>query len=155
MTDEAIGPGSRVTLHYRVAIEDGFVVEDTFAGEPETIVIGRGDVHECIERTLSGLVAGTREAFVIPPESGFGLRDPEAVHRMPRLDFPADIDLERGQIIEFQTPSGATTPGAVVSIEGEFVEVDFNHPLAGHALHCEVEVLAVTATHVISGQESG
>lgn len=120
------------------------MVEDTFDREPEEIVIGRGDVHACIERLLDGLVAGARESFDISPAEGFGPRDPEAIHRMPRADFPLDISLERGQIIDFQTPGGTATPGAVVAIGAEFVEVDFNHPLAGRTLKCEVEILAIT-----------
>lgn len=120
------------------------MVEDTFDREPEEIVIGRGDVHACIERLLDGLVAGARESFAISPAEGFGPRDPEAIHRMPRADFPQDISLERGQIIDFQTPGGTATPGAVVAIGAEFVEVDFNHPLAGRTLKCEVEILAIT-----------
>lgn len=144
MTNATVGPGCRVTLHYRVTFEDGFVVEDTFAGEPEEIVIGRGDVHAGIERLLDGLAAGARESFTLSPAEGFGTRDPEAIHRLPRSDFPQDMPLERGQIIEFQTPGGMATPGAVVATGAEFVEVDFNHPLAGRTLQCEVEILAIT-----------
>jgi FKBP-type peptidyl-prolyl cis-trans isomerase SlpA len=58
--------------------------------------------------------------------------------------FPADMQLEKGQIIGFSGEQGAAdVAGAVIEIEEDRVKVDFNHPLAGREIVFEVEILSV------------
>ena len=64
---------------------------------------------------------------------------------MPRAEFAEDMNLERGQIIGFTTPSGLELPGTILAMDDDEVEVDFNHPLAGHEITFTVEVLDVQA----------
>jgi FKBP-type peptidyl-prolyl cis-trans isomerase SlpA len=51
--------------------------------------------------------------------------------------------LEPGLIIGFDAPGGEELPGAVLAVEDDSVEVDFNHPMAGHAVTFEVEIIDV------------
>ncbi|MEJ2645828.1 MAG: FKBP-type peptidyl-prolyl cis-trans isomerase [Gammaproteobacteria bacterium] len=138
-----IAPGSRVTLHFSIALEDGMVAEDSAGGEPLTFVMGDGTVLEGLELALYGLQAGDTQRLQLEPEQTFGYRDPENVHVLPRSDFPVEMNLEPGTIIGFTTPGGDEVPGAVQMVEGDEVKVDFNHPLAGHTLTFEVQILAV------------
>jgi len=80
---------------------------------------------------------------MISPRDAFGYPDEENIHSMPRSDFDPSVKLEPGLIIEFTTPSGETTPGAITAVETDTVTVDFNHPLAGHNIRFEVEILDV------------
>ena len=140
---DVIGIGSRVTLHYTLSLEDGMVADSTREGEPLRFTLGDGSLIEGLELALLGLRAGERQCLAIPPQTGFGFRDPEQVHELPRRDFPAHIPLEEGLIIGFSTPSGEEVPGAVLAVGKDSVTVDFNHPLAGHEVTFDVEILAV------------
>lgn len=143
MVSDEIGPGVRVVLHIRVTLDDGMVAESTFDGEPVCFVVGDGTLIEGLERTLHGLRAGDRRHFRLGPEDAYGFSEPEAVHVLPRSDFPVNMELTPGLLIAFDTPSGESVPGMVLSVTDEGVEVDFNHPLAGRALDVEVEVLEI------------
>ena len=48
-----------------------------------------------------------------------------------------------GLMVSFADAQGAELPGVISSIEGDYVTVDFNHPLAGKELHFEVQILEV------------
>jgi FKBP-type peptidyl-prolyl cis-trans isomerase SlpA len=138
-----ISPASTVTLHLSLALEDGTVAETTFEDEPLTFTMGDGTLVEGLELGLYGLKAGASQRLVLQPEQAFGLHDPGKRHRLARAVFPADMELEPGIIIGFDTPTGEELPGTIVSLADETVEVDFNHPLAGRVVVFDVEIIAV------------
>ena len=138
-----ISPESIVTLHLSLTLQDGTVAESTFAGEPLTFTMGDGTLVEGLELGLYGLRPGETQRLTLYPQQAFGVRDPEKVHRLPRVDFPADMALEPGCIIGFDTPEGEELPGMIVSSDDTSVDVDFNHPLAGHEVIFDVEIIDV------------
>lgn len=143
MTEEILAD-SLVTLRFRLTLEDGTLVDQTEDGDTLTVDMSSDEVLiDGLRHALLGLKAGDRETLVIPPESGFGFRDPEAVQQMPLADFPPGIKPKPGRIIGFTLPDGEMIPGAVLDIEGDQVTVDFNHPCAGHEVTFQVEILSV------------
>ena len=142
-TLNCIGTGSMVKLHFTIALEDGTVAVSTFNDQPVELIIGQGDLQEWLERALYGLNPGDSRTLRIPPERGFGLHDPQAQYVLARDEFPAQLPIEPGVIIEFTTPRGDEVAGLIKSVTDREVEVDFNHPLAGHEITFSVEILAV------------
>jgi len=71
------------------------------------------------------------------------LRDPGKVHQLPRADFDAEMALEPGLIIGFNTPGGEELSGTIIAFDDVTVEVDFNHPLAGRVVIFDVEIIDV------------
>ena len=138
-----IGIASTVTLHLSLTLEDGTVAESTFEGEPLTFTMGDASLVHGLEMALYGLRPGDTQRLELYPEQHFGLRDPEKVHRLSRSQFSADMELEPGLIIGFTSQDGEEIPGAVLSVDDESVEVDFNHPMAGHTVVFEVEIVDV------------
>ena len=138
-----ISPESTVTLHLSLTLQDGTVAESTFDGEPLTFTMSDGTLVEGLELGLYGLRAGQTQRLTLYPQQAFGVRDPEKVHHLPRADFPADMALEPGCIIGFDTPQGEELPGMIVSLDDSSVEVDFNHPLAGREVIFDVEIIDV------------
>jgi FKBP-type peptidyl-prolyl cis-trans isomerase SlpA len=138
-----ISPESTVTLHFSLTLEDGTVAESTLDDKPLTFTLGDGTLIEGLELALYGLRPGDKQRLSLFPEQAFGLRDPEKVHCVPRADFAAEMALEPGCIIGFDTPAGEELAGMIVAAEGDDVEVDFNHPMAGHVVIFEVEIIDV------------
>jgi FKBP-type peptidyl-prolyl cis-trans isomerase SlpA len=149
-----IGPDSEVILHCKLLLEDGTVAEDTTGDEPICLRIGDGTLLGRLEEKLIGLHAGDNEGWDLPPDEAFGPRDPSNVRELERDKFPANVNPEPGQVIAFTLPDGDEVPGGIISVEGDQVTVDFNHPLAGHTVRFEVEIVAVAARGKLSG-ESG
>ncbi len=143
MSDLTIGPGTRVTLHFSLSLDDGTVVDSTFEREPAVFEVGDGSLLPGYEEALLGLRAGDETRFDMKPEHGFGQHNPANIQQLSRADFDASIALEPGLVLSFADASGAELPGVVADIDDDTVTVDFNHPLAGREIAFRVAILAV------------
>ncbi|WP_421866897.1 FKBP-type peptidyl-prolyl cis-trans isomerase [Motiliproteus sp.] len=141
MSAVTVGPGTRVSLHFTIEMEDGQVVDSTREKSPASFEYGDGNLLPGFEKALEGLSANEQARLRIAPEQGFGMPNPNNVQRFSTADFK-DMELEPGLMICFADPSGEL-PGVVQSIDGDKVMVDFNHPLAGRMLFFDVEILSV------------
>jgi FKBP-type peptidyl-prolyl cis-trans isomerase SlpA len=140
-----IAPHAEVEMYFSLRLEDGTVVDSTEGDEPLHFTLGDGTLVDGLELALYGLQAGDHQTLRIGPENAYGFPDPSNVHPMPRADFPPDMELQPGVIIEFTTPAGDEIPGMITEVGGKQVTVDFNHPLAGHEITFEVEIISVKA----------
>jgi FKBP-type peptidyl-prolyl cis-trans isomerase SlpA len=138
-----ISPGSRVTLHLSLTLADGTVAESTFDGAPFTFTMGDGSLLRGLEIALYGLYPGATQRLELTPEQTWGLRDTQRIHQLPHSAFAADLELAPGVIVGFETPAGEELAGAVLEVGEGAVTVDFNHPLAGHTLVFDVEIMDV------------
>jgi FKBP-type peptidyl-prolyl cis-trans isomerase 2 len=138
-----ISRGSRVTLHFTLELADGTEVDTSMGGEPHVVTIGSGEFIEALENCLLGLKAGEKGHFEIGAEKAFGLPAEDSVQQLSRDMFPPDLEVEPGQVIGFNTPDGNEVLGTVMAINDNDVWVDFAHPLAGHDLVFDVEILSV------------
>ncbi|HZF79228.1 MAG TPA: FKBP-type peptidyl-prolyl cis-trans isomerase [Rubrivivax sp.] len=143
-----VQPGSFLTLHYRLAGPDGADVVNTFDDRPATLSLGSGQLAPAIEQRLIGLAEGAHEAFELPAGSAFGQRSPDLLQRV-KLSLlhefgDADAQYAVGDVVQFPTPDGQGTYAGVVRECGpDWLLFDFNHPLAGQAVHFEVKLLGV------------
>lgn len=141
MTRRGIQPGDRVTLHYRLSSMGNEIV-DTFADdEPDTFLIGSGELDPRLEQHLLGLTVGTQRSFSLTPWDAFGERDEALVQTLPRRDFPEEAPV--GHQAGFELPNGQNLLGTLVEVNENDVKVDFNHPLAGLPVELEVRILAI------------
>lgn len=136
-------PGSTATLHLEIRLEDGTEALSTFGEDPVTLTLGDGTLQPGLELAIYGLTAGDRQTLKLLPEQAYGLRDPGLIQYMPMTDFEADFIPEVGQIIAFALPDGEEAAGSVMAVDEGRVEVDFNHPLAGHEITFTVEIVQV------------
>lgn len=137
------GPGTRITLHFAVRLIDGTEIDSTFERQPASFVWGDESLLPGFERVLLGLKAGDKRSAVIPPDKGFGEYNPDNVQQFQKKEFDTGEPLAAGVVVSFRDAAGAELPGVISAIEDDWVQVDFNHPLAGRELTFEVEVIAV------------
>ncbi|MFS1524591.1 FKBP-type peptidyl-prolyl cis-trans isomerase [Microbulbifer sp. 2304DJ12-6] len=142
MSNGVIGEHSRVTLHFSLKLEDGTEVDTTFKGDPAAFSVGDGSLLPGFEKALFGLASGDEAEIEIPPELGFGQRNPANVQTVRRDSFSPDIVLEEGLVVSFDNGSGEL-PGVIRAVGEDEVTVDFNHPLAGQTLNFHVKIIAV------------
>ena len=140
---EAVAAGRRVTLRYTLALADGTVLDSTDGELHLTISIGSGELVDFLEQRLVGLRSGDQQHFEIPAAQTRSSIEEGALQRLPRGDFPADMDLTPGQVLGFRLAGYEEIPGQVVAVTDREVTVDFSHPLAGRDLIFDVEIIAV------------
>ena len=138
-----IGPGTRVTLHFSIIMPSGEEVDSTRSRRPATFEVGDGNLLPGFERALFGLSQGDTRSLTISPEDGFGVPHPDNLQTLKKDDFPPDLTLEEGLVVSFADAARAEVPGVISRIEGDQVEVNFNHPLAGLTLTFEVQIIRV------------
>lgn len=134
---------SHVSMHFSLALEDGTQAISTFDEEPLIFQMGDGTLQPGLELGLFGLRTGDIQTLTLTPDQAYGWHDDKMIHHMPLTDFAGKIDPEPGQVVAFTTAEGEEAPGIVLSVEGDQVKVDFNHPLAGHDVVYKVEILSV------------
>ncbi len=150
----SIETGSEVTLHFTLARTDGTEAISTFGDDPTTLLIGDGSLTEGLENTLIGLEPGAKQSVILEEKHAFGPRDAEKIQTMKSSDFPAEMEIEPGLIVAFETPQGGEVAGILTAIEDDVVSVDFNHPLAGRDVVFTVEILAVQPPKTVASDNS-
>jgi len=146
MTDQTplrVGADTRVTLHFAVRLLDGTEMDSTFGGAPASFVWGDESLLPGFEKALRGLKAGDKRSVFMSADKAFGAHNPDNIQHFQRKEFADGMTLEPGVVVSFKDASGAELPGVVAEVDGDWVKVDFNHPLAGRDLTFEVEILAV------------
>jgi len=149
--------GRVVRMHYTLRDDSGTTIESSGGREPLSYLHGYGHVIPGLEKALDGSQAGLQTTVTIAPQDAYGEKDPQAVIRAPRGDFPDGLALEPGVEVQAETPDGPIT-FTVVSIEDDEAVLDANHPLAGKTLTFDVEVLEVregTAEELAHGHVHG
>lgn len=143
-TATLLAPGRAVELHLEIRFQDGFVALSTFDAEPIACTIGDGTLTADLESALLGLAPGSETYVVAHGSEFFSPYDDSNIHWMERRDFPPDIEPAPGLVVSFETPGGHETSGIIRALDADRVQVDFNHPFAGHSLTIRVRILSVT-----------
>lgn len=143
MNELAIAPERRVTLHFSLKLENGDTIDSTFDKAPATFSVGDGSLLPGFEHKLFGLHKGARAQFNVAPADAFGQPNPNNVQRFKRDQFDPSLELHKGLVISFADASKAELPGVVSEFDAQQVVVDFNHPLAGHTITFDVEIIDV------------
>ncbi len=104
--------------------------------EPKLVVIGEGWVLKALDESLTTLEIGKTKKVEIPPEKGFGERDPEKVRRVSLRQLRAKgITPRIGMRLEYNGKMATLR-----TLGGGRALLDFNPPLAGKTLVYEVTV---------------
>jgi peptidylprolyl isomerase len=104
--------------------------------EPKLIVIGEGWMLKALDESLTTMEPNKALSVEIPPDKGFGPRDPEKVKRVPLKHLTAKgVNPAIGMRIEYGGKNAT-----VRAIGAGRVLLDFNPPLAGKTLIYEVIV---------------
>lgn len=138
-----IAPYKFVAVSYKLYVGDDAeqdLVEETSANQPLTFISGTGTMIEAFEKNLTGLSVGDTFDFVIPAEEAYGEYFDDRVVDLPKNMFEIDSVFDEERVFEDATipmmdSDGNRLTGTVVSVGDEVVVMDFNHPLAGDALH--------------------
>ncbi len=134
---------SQITLHFELSLPDGEVIDSNFDNQPATFVMGDESLLPGFEKRLLGLSEGDEQSFNIPAIDAFGQHLEDNVQSFKRHQFGADYALEPGVVVQFADAAGAELPGVVSALDGDYVTVDFNHPLAGKDITFRVKIIAV------------
>ncbi|ALA23913.1 peptidylprolyl isomerase [Piscirickettsia salmonis] len=135
---------SAVVFHLSLLLEDGSAADSTRVnGKPMCAIMNDGSLTLALQAHLLGLSIGDKKKFTLTPEESFGQPRQENIQRFDKTRFADDISLEAGSIIAFEQMGQGSLPGQVRGMEGDEVIIDFNHPLCGHNVTFDIEIVDI------------
>jgi len=147
-TDAIIETGASVTLHFSLALSEDEIIDSNFDKAPASFCLGDGSMLAGFEQELIGLSAGDEITRRIPSSQAFGEPNPAnrqrfAIDKFSHLLEDDLIPTEVGSVVSFRDPGGFDLPGVIVALDENWVEVDFNHPLAGKDIIFRARIISV------------
>ena len=139
-----IAPGCQVEISYVLSLPNGEIVESSEEARPLQFVCGEGHILPALEDAVLGLQEAEEVEFDLSPDQAYGERNPEAILTVPRHEIPPGITLEEGLVYMLKGEEAGERMVMIASVTDSEVILDFNHPLAGQALHFQVKVLSVS-----------
>jgi len=140
-----ISKGKVVSLAYLLTNDKGEELDRAEKGTPFHYLHGARQIIRGLESAIETMKIGDKKKVTVSPTEGYGELDPKLKMSLDRSNFPKDVELEEGMQFEANL-SDDDDDGRVFTIEsvqGDKVNVNGNHPLAGMTLHFDVEVLGV------------
>ncbi|WP_144904345.1 FKBP-type peptidyl-prolyl cis-trans isomerase [Halobellus captivus] len=153
----AIQEGDRVAIEYVGRFDDGTVfgtsryavaaehdlddAQERAEGdyEPLAFTVGADEVIEGLDGAVRGMATGETATVRVPPESAYGEIREERIREYDRETFEAMVGHAPEVGLHVHAQNGLH--GDVVAVNGDSIEVDFNHELAGRTLVFEIEVV--------------
>lgn len=108
---------------YRVLLERGQELESS-DDRPCHMSVGLDFFPACVQAELVRCSAGERLAMPVTADlAAFGPHDPVLIHMVPRVDFPRDIEVKPGALVEFSVGTDDSAARQVLEINDGQVKV--------------------------------
>jgi peptidylprolyl isomerase len=135
-----VSEGDLVRIHYTGRFEDGTVFDSSKDREPLEFVAGGPQVIAGVSNAVVGMAEGETKTVTISPDEGYGQRNPRLEQTVGRDQLPDEIE-EGDQLRAIQ--GDQEIPVWVRELSEDSAVIDANHPLAGHTLVFELELVGV------------
>ncbi len=129
-------------FEYTLTDDSGTVLDTSEGQEPLAYVQGMGSIIPGLEEEMEGKGGGDAFKVRITADKGYGERDENMLHDVPRDQLPPEAELEVGMQFQAESEDGLHLL-TVLSIAEDTVKMDANHPLAGVALNFDIKILEV------------
>ncbi len=135
--------GSKIKVHYTGKLDDGTVFDTSAERDPLEFTLGEGRLIRGFEEAVTGMKVGETKTVTISADDAYGQHRPELQRRVPKEQFPENIDPQVGLFLNIRQPDGGVLEAVITEVSDEAVVIDANHPLAGRDLTFEIEVVDI------------
>jgi FKBP-type peptidyl-prolyl cis-trans isomerase 2 len=135
--------GDTVKVHNSGRLTDGTPFDSSEGREPLEFKVGNGDVIKGFDEGVTGMVVGDKKTVHIPADEAYGQKEEDRIVKFPRTNFPPDMEPEVGMQLNMTNGGGQTIPVVITEVDEENVTLDANHPLAGHDLIFDIELVDI------------
>ncbi|MBC7554761.1 MAG: peptidylprolyl isomerase [Taibaiella sp.] len=140
---QQVQKGDTVNVHYHGTLIDGSTFDSSNGREPLQFIAGTGQVIKGFDDAVMGMETGDKKTVNIPVNEAYGERNEDMIMEHPISEFPADMKPEIGMELQMGDDAGNVFPVVIVEVTEESVSLDANHPLAGHDLTFEIELVSI------------
>ena len=127
-------------LHFQSIRPGGEIFEDTTAGEPVRVTLGKQQINPAFEEALLGKEEGETVTVVLPPEKAYGKFKKQLVVPIKRKKLKLEKEPAGGDIIPGEG-FGQKCRVVVAEVTPTKIVVDGNHPLAGETITYQITLV--------------
>lgn len=136
-----------VSLSYELE-SDGELIEVVTEEKPMKFMFGSGYLLPKFEESIGNMNEGEKFDFLLKPADAYGEINEEAILQLPKSIFEIDgnfddENIKVGENVPMRDEDGNRLYGTVEKVEKDTVTMNFNHPLAGCALHFSGRIVNV------------
>ncbi|MBE9503457.1 MAG: peptidylprolyl isomerase [Proteobacteria bacterium] len=144
-----------ITIHFTIKDEKDNVVDSTEGQQPYSFLSGTHQMFPKVEEKIGQMEIGSKISMDLSPDDAYGEYDENGLKSTARSGFPDGVELKEGMTFLTQQ-DGVEAPVTIKKVESENVTIDFNHPMAGQAVVCDVELIDIRAAteEELSGQHA-
>ena len=128
-----------ISVSYELKVQ-GEVVDKAESANPMQFIFGNGTLIPSFEENIQDMKSGDAFDFTLPADKAYGDVKSEYVLNLPMSVFAKDGKVEEGLLtvgarLPMVDQEGNQLNGLIKDVLEDHVVMDFNHPLAGEALH--------------------
>lgn len=146
-----------IGFHYTLKNKLGMLLDSTEGHPPMLFLTGSGQIIPGLEARMSDMAVGDKDNIKIAAKDAYGEVDESMRLTVKASQFPPEANVKVGAQFRVNEEPGAPI-FRVVRIEGDDVQVDGNHPLAGNDLYFDIEITekrAATKDELAHGHAHG
>lgn len=136
-------PGDQVQIHYTGRLGDGTVFDSSQGRDPLEFKAGGDEVIPGVSHAVVGMQPGESKTVVIEAENAYGPRRAGLEKRVSRSIVPEEAQI--GDPLQAKVEDQNIVLW-VTELGEDFAVLDINHPLAGHTLTFDIELVGVQST---------
>lgn len=135
--------GDTVRIHYTGTLSDGTQFDSSEGRDPLEFSLGSGQVIPGFDNAVEGMAVGDSKSVSIEPEQAYGQKHEQLIQDVPKSALPQDMEPEVGMRLQSQSPDGQVMHLLITAVAEESITVDGNHPLAGHTLSFDINLVEI------------
>lgn len=133
-----------VKVHYTGKLAStGQVFDSSLEREPIEFTLGEGTIIPGFETGVLNMKEAEKKTIEIPKEEAYGEVRKDLFQQVGKDQLPEEIKPEVGMGLVSQNPDGSERQLRVAEVNEDHIVVDANHPLAGHDLTFELELIEI------------
>ena len=132
-----------IGFHYTLTNTKGDVVDSSIGREPLYFLEGSGHIIAGLESELVSMKVGQKGKVEVKSADAYGPRRDDLVVKVQKSQFPDNgANLNVGDLFQINEDPHSP-PFEIISMNGDEIMMDGNHPLAGQDLFFDVEIAKI------------
>ncbi|WP_339704555.1 peptidylprolyl isomerase [uncultured Kriegella sp.] len=132
-----------VKVHYTGKLNNGQIFDSSVDREPLEVTLGQGGLIPGFEKGLVDMEVNEKKTVVIPKTEAYGEVQKELFQKVNKEELPDTIQPEVGMGLVAKNADGTERELRVAEVNDDHIVIDANHPLAGHDLTFDLELVAI------------
>ncbi|ARV14260.1 FKBP-type peptidyl-prolyl cis-trans isomerase [Polaribacter sp. SA4-12] len=137
---------STIKVNYTGKLANGQVFDTSEGKEPIEFVLGQERLIPGFEKGLIDMKLNEKKTIEITKDQAYGEPNPSLIQEVKKAELPQDMEPQVGMGLVSKSPDGQEINLMVIEVKEESIVIDGNHPLAGHDLVFDVEVVEIKET---------